>query len=191
MASLTQQTPTSNPHITSLQKLFADQTATLDWLVIAHNDPIMSRRLADVVQGKRAAMLNINQADWDLGGTELPEAVEWSIDEAGVQHLLIVGHSQADARAAQVTWMGDHSGMPESQPQTAYDRLLAGANRFQAEIQQAKDHFAEQIEHLSAWKELHDAMIAGRLQLHALFYLAPSGTFLIYEPASRVFKPIA
>ncbi len=191
MASLTQQTRTTNHHLTSLQSLFADQHAKLDWLVIAHNDPVMTGRLDDVVRGKRAAMLKINQQHWELAGTELPEAVEWSIDQAGVQHLLIVGHSQADVRPPEATWMGDGIDILQSESPTGYNRLLAGASRVQTEIQQVKDHFAAQIDNLCGREQLQAALVAGRLQLHALFYLATSGTFLIYEPASRTFKPVA
>ncbi len=77
-----------------LQSMSENNQATLKWLVIAHSDPLMTHRLSEVVSDQSAVMLSIPQFHWDFDADALRETLEWSLSDAGVKHLLLVGHSQ-------------------------------------------------------------------------------------------------
>jgi hypothetical protein len=180
-----------NPHLTNLRSLFEGKQTTLDWLVIAHNDPIIDKRLATVVGEQPAVMLQIPQEDWEIDSGSIREAIRWSIDEADVKHVLFVGHSKAEVTKAAATWIGETIGADEPRgTSTSYERLLAGARRLEDQIQQSKNHFVGQIDHVCADVELAEAFAAGKVRLHTLFYMAESGTFLIYNIGKGTFVPI-
>ncbi len=183
---------TDSPYLASLQSLFEDRQPTLQWLVIAHNDPALVRRLSEVVDNESAAMLQIPQSSWDLDRGDLPVAVKWSIDVARAERLLLVGHSQAAPQPESASWIGDElvAVEPADSLQSSYQRLLGGANQVQHEIQQSKDHFAAQVAHLCEIEEVQRALAEGRLQLHALFYVSQGGTFLLFDLVTQTFKPL-
>ena len=121
----------------------------------------------------------------------ISEAIRWSIDEAKVKNVLLVGHSEAEVIKEAATRMGDHGRVDEwREASTRCDRLLAGARRAQDQIQQAKRHFARQIGHLWSDTDLVQAFRAGNVQFHTLFYIAESGTFSIYNIGEGKFVPI-
>jgi hypothetical protein len=152
----------------------------------------MLRQLAEVIDEKSAAMLRIPQDNWGLNGSALPEAVKWSICEAGVKHLLLLGHSSGDRPELSVSAAEDRfaATVPMSAKQSSYDRLLEGAQGVQEQTRRSKAQFVQQVGHLCEIAEVQDAISDGRLQLHALFYVAHSGTFLLFDLVNQQFHAI-
>lgn len=192
MSTVALESKTDSPYLASLQSLFEDKPPTLQWLVIAHNDPALIRRLSEVVDDESAAMLQIPQSSWDLEAEDLPVAVKWSIDVARVERLLLVGHSQAAPQGESASWIGDDLATvePADSLQSSYQRLLGGANQVQHAIQQSKDHFAAQVSHLCEIEEVQRALVEGRLKLHTLFYVSQGGTFLLFDLVTQTFRPL-
>ena len=192
MTALMSETKPVGPCLTSLQGLFEDKHASLNWLVIAHDDAVMLRRLPDAIDERSAAMLRVPQANWSFSGGDLAETVAWSVSQAGLKQLLLMGHSQVGSPQHAASWIGGSFGTSnaDADQRSSSNRLLAGAKQVQAQIQRSKEHFAAQVGELFKIEEVRQAIAAGNLKLHALFYLEQSGAFLKFDIASGNFEPL-
>ena len=179
-----------NAHLQSLQQLFEGKHATLNWLVISHDDPRATQRLSQVIDDPSAAMLQVPQQVWDFHGTILPEVVRWSISDASVKHLVLVGHSGADVRKPSATWITNGAPGSSANARSRYNRLIDGANRVQSRIRASQEHFINQVAQLHQIDEVSQAVSEGRLQIHALFYIAQSGAYMALNEQTRALEPI-
>ena len=116
-----------------------------------------------------------------------------ALDQTGVEHLLIVGHSQAEVATCSATWLDHVASDVESEREetSSYDRILSNISKAHHQLQEAKDHFTMQIAFLFQDETLRQKVIAGTVHAHLLFYVAESGTFLTYDMAADEFTPIA
>ncbi len=186
------QTTTVGPHLADLRQRFVGKRPSLEWLVIAHNAPAMVRRVMEVVNRNSAAVLQAPQSAWDFDADSLSQAIAWSVSNANLQHLLVVGHSQAMPHDERASPAGDGLGvlpLPGCK-QSSGDRLLDRVERVQAQIQRSKDHYAQQISRLCGLREVREGLTQGRLQLHCLFYIAESGSFLLFDFVNQTFDPL-
>lgn len=192
MTMLAPETKAAGPCLAHLQSVIEAKQSDVEWLVITHNDPMMIRRLSAVIDENSSAVLQMPQSNWDLDGFALPEAVKWSIAEAGVKHLLLLGHSMGatSETAGLPAAAGPQATAVSKDTQSSYSRLLEGARGVQMEISHSKAHFADQVAHLCEIEEVQDAIADGRLHLHCLFYVAQSGTFLLFDIVQQQFQAL-
>jgi carbonic anhydrase len=191
MSTVLSKPETGNTYVDHLQALSDSQQTTLDWLVIAHNDPAMVRRVAEVVGSDTTAILEIPQADWDLEGDKTTEAIQWAIEAGEVKHLLLVGHSKAITNQNPPSGLGDTTSTGDQYPTKATSqRLFDGVKRVHDQTQLSKAEFAEQVTKLCEIESVQDGIASGQLQLHALFYLAQCGTFLVFDIPSQEYRTL-
>ena len=182
MSVLTSQVNKESNIPSQLQGRLPDNASSLDWLVVAHCDPSVIARLSHLLDENTAAILQIPQQDWSLESDSMREAIAWSIKEKQVKHLLFIGHSECDFPA-------DADNDP-AKFTSRYDRLLAEARDTYFQTRNSKAHFSDQIAAVLDQAEVKEAKEGDTLKLHALFYMAPSGTFLMFDPESQTFEPI-
>lgn len=181
-----------NPYVASVSDLFNEDQIALEWMVIGHTDTLMLRRVSEVIDNPSSAMLQVPQGDWDFADGDLPEAVRWSLQEAELQNLVLVGHSKAEL-LDQVASRCGQSAAADSQASAecgSVNRLFAGAQRVQQETERAKRDFQDHVMQLLEVAEVKSAVLAGTLKVHALFYIAQSGCFLTFDPVEQTFSPI-
>ena len=160
-----------------------ENVGAADWLVVAHDDIKLLRKLGEIVPGDESITMKVAQSDWQCEEDSLPEAILWALQEGGMKTLLMIGHSAGCPGANQ----GSKSAQSSVSPDACYTKLMTGAKRVQERTSASKKHFAEQLEQLCQVKPIHDAIVAGDLKLHGLFYVAQSGTFLKYDMANGQF----
>ncbi len=68
--------------------------------------------------------------------------------------------------------------------------LLRGAKRAQDLLRRAKYHFVDQVNELCEIPEVQHRLSEGKLQVDGLFYVAESGTFLLYDITNHTFRPL-
>ena len=156
------------------------QDGQTEWVVIAHNDQEMQRKVSQVFETSSYAVLEMPQVSWDFGSEEMISALDWAINESGAKNLLFVGHSSACDDPT------DHS-----RPCEFGKNLLADIQRTEKSTRKAKEQFAEKIESVFRNGSLSQAFIDGGLQMYALFYLAPGKSFLVYDPREQAYRPLA
>lgn len=178
--------------LTGAQGWLDQDRTTIQWLVIAHDDPTMVRQMSGVIDRAASAVLPIAQCEWDFGDEHLGQAVRWSLDVAGIEHLLLLGHSQTgpeQAADASDSWLRREADAPVEQ--TGFHRLFDGARRTQEQLQTSKRQFAQQVAQLLEIESVQRAILAEKLQVHTLFYVAHSGSFLRFRTEDQAFLPLS
>jgi hypothetical protein len=178
----------SPSYLSSLQSLVQDQQEEMDWLVITHDDPQVVRRMSNAIEGKEAVMIQVPQSRWDLSNGDLANTISWSIAQGKIRHLLLAGYSAAAESSEDAA---EHVGGDSSRTgASAYGRLVAGAKKMRHQIQQSKNDFVWRVGRLESIPEVREAIDSGQLELHLLFYVEESGTFLTFDRSSGEFLPI-
>lgn len=184
------ETKQANGGPSQLRKTDGGTPQCLQWLILAPQNPMMLERLSQLTSDCESAVLPTPDG-WQPEDHELTEAVRSSILEGRVEHLLIVGHSEAavgddtiDSRNGSVT-------EPTDQPTSGFSRLIDGARQSRENVQRAKDDFADQVAKLCRMPVVKQGVLDGTLNLHALFYVAESGAFLLFDIANKSFVPLA
>ena len=180
-----------------LEQLRDDATRSggnLDWLVVANNDEGMLQKLKDFVGDKKIGMLRVPRGSEDVCCQSMTDAVTWAVESTGIDHLLFVGHSLMGPTPKE-RWDQNDGTVPSksfssTEMQESYDRLIESAVKLQEEIQAAKEIFAMQVNRYQEIESVRVAIEAGQMRMHSLFYLAQSGTFLVFDPARQTFLAI-
>lgn len=149
-----------------IQRLIHEGDANIECLILSHNNPTLISRLDDAFADKPAVLIDLPQDQWQLHDGKLLRAIQWSVVEGGVKHVILVGDSSAAGQ-------GHLAPSVRANPRA----LVAGANSIR---QQAQDQFREQL------LQLVKAM--PELNLTGLFYRAESGVFVNYDAESDSFK---
>ena len=179
-------TTSTNQHIESLETNFAEANTAIEWLVIAHNDSRMVRSLSRALSGQSAAVLEVSQDTWDFDGHELPETIEWALQQVAVKNLVLAGHSQAGGRASRASLAAPDKGAEQAN----HDRLIAGVQRWNAQNRDAQKKFASQVRRMTQIPVVHSRWANGELAVYGLFYRAESGLFLSYDAEQDDFQPL-
>lgn len=175
-----------NPHINALQAHFDTADEKVEWLVIAHNESSMLSSLATALSGQAAVILEVPQETWNFEDGPLAEAIEWALEEAGVQHIILAGNSQAGTpgRVSAVSPC-------EGPAPTGYDRLLAGVQHSSVHHQNAQQQFANQTQKLWQSNAIQLRRNDHDVTMFGLFYRCEDGLFLAYDPGSEQFELMA
>ncbi len=159
-------------------------------LVIFHNDSMLARRLAQAVE-ERSVMWRIPQSEWGFE-RQTPSKPMQAISQRGdLQRIVLAGHSQGVVATKPTTVLGpEHDEEPKFQEEPAsngvntYHGLMHRVQSRQQSLQQAKEHFVRQIEHLRNAPAVAQRIESGSLELNGVFYIAESGTFLLYNAST-------
>lgn len=181
-----------NPYVLEIEKLLDERSETIESLVISHDDALLTRKLSDCLN-EPTAMLPIPQSTWGFADGLMLEAVCWALREGGFKQLIVVGHSQGGSVSSNAAVVGADNRQLKSEEDSSgasCSRLLAGAERGQWQLQQAKSYFAEQFQRLLDTPEVQNRIADGDLHMHGLFYLAESGIFLQFDPNAKDFIPL-
>ena len=174
-------------HIELLNKMIDEQQASVECLIVAHNDATMIRRLTDAFENQEVAVLPVCQGEWDAC---LSQIVAWAVDR-GIDHVVIAGHSGSlDSTSPALIGKGRMSTENDKTESNTLDRVLDGAKRTQRQFAECKAHFAEQLSQLCHREELQGLKVSDDFQLNAMFYLANGGVFLRYSLRDGSFCPI-
>lgn len=176
MSTLVSEITTSNPILTRLKHALDAQSSSCDWLVLAHNDPVMLRAVSDAMGGDSATTFptthdELDDAEW------LGDAIAWASETDGFKKLLIVGSSDVCEPTSSGGGAIVNSEMQQEPTQSNYDRLVNNAAAVHRNLEEAKKSFASQVRGLCENATLGAALRHG-LQVHALFYVCQSGAFL-------------
>lgn len=192
MFSLAAEVPSANPYVEKLSQLPGGQQASAECLIIAHSDPGMIHRLSGALSPD-AVLLQVPQSSWDFHGEKLPETVDWVLRAGNLKQLMLAGHSQGAAWRTEASLLHQDlqgSGAETAARDSAYDRLLSRVSLAQQRLADAKHQFAEQFHRLAEIPAVKQRVNAGALEVHGLFYLAESGTFLSFEVSTGSFHPL-
>ena len=171
----------SSHSIDHLQHAIIDDNSTIDWLLISHDDPDVRSRLAKAAAMESSGMLTMPQSQWDFQSGDLPSLLDCAAARGGVQRLWLVGHSEGC----------DDDPVDGSARSETGHRLIGAARSMLNKASRAKDDFASKVKSLHQHPAVQQAVADGELRVHALFYLAHCKTFLLYNPATNEFRPLA
>ncbi len=182
MISTVLESQSANAYIDELRERLSHQDQDVfNWLVIAHDDRNMIRRVSNALEDAPAAILRISQSTWDFGERSLVELIEWAVREARVKTIVLLGHSLGGVPADLVSY-----------PPTQHaNRLLGNVIQAQQRLADAKDHLAENITDLREIPIVAEALSRKTLETHGLFYIAESGAFVRYDVQAKTFVPMA
>ena len=179
MSTLTSEAIYNGEIVEGIKHALVGDRKSVNWMIVAHCNGSMLSQLSRVIGSDSSVTLEIPQSDWDSRSEPLAEAIEWSA-AGGAKHLLFVGHSEGCAEIESLS-----SVAPEGS-----SRILGGARKVVARARKAKEQFASHIDTISQSKELKGVVESGSLQIHALFYLAHSDTFMVYDLEAKEFRPL-
>ena len=174
----------ANPHVSVLDAAVRDAAKSVEWLVIAHNDPRMLQSLNMALTN--AAILEISQDTWDFENGPLAEALEWALEELPLKNVMLVGNSQSEGGECRAE-MASEAAKPAGH---GYERLIAGVQSRSARNRGAQQRFEDHVRSMKRVPTLRDRSAAGDLAVHTLFYRAESGLFLAYDADAQIFRPL-
>lgn len=189
MSTVTQ-TIHGNVHLTAIQAAFSEATSQVEWLVIAHNDSHLIKSLHEALAGTSAAVLEVSQDRWDFTGSDLPEAIQWALDQGGVSNLVLVGHAHAGGADARLSFVEPGSPEGDAADHSGYRRLVGGVQRSGQHNRSAQNRFAEQLKQLQELPAANSRQQDGELSVYGLFYRDESGLFLLYDAENDSFHPL-
>ncbi|MCS7465621.1 hypothetical protein NZK35_02910 [Stieleria sp. ICT_E10.1] len=171
----------SSHSIDRVQQAIVEEESTIDWMLIAHDDPDLQSRLAKAAAMESSGMLTMHQSQWDFQSADLASLLDSAVARSGVRRLWLVGHSEGC----------DDGPVDDSAQSETGHRLIGAARSMLNKASRAKDDFASKAKSLHQHPAVQQAVDDGDLRVHALFYLAHCKTFLLYNPATHEFRPLA
>ncbi len=174
----------SNRHVQRLKQAVSQSDKTPTWAVFADDNPVMLRQLTAALDKESAVILPVPQSLWDAADHLLEDAVVWSVEEAAVNTLVIVGNSTACIAQHEPVLAGT-TALEEQQ-----DCLLSRVRSFEQKQSQAEKYFSHQVQSLLALPQVSTRLAHGKLTIHCLYYRAESGVFAAYNPVSGAFRAL-
>ncbi|PAY21135.1 hypothetical protein CKO51_02265 [Rhodopirellula sp. SM50] len=171
----------SSHSIDRVQHAITEDESTIDWLLIAHDDPDLHSRLAKAAAMESSCMLTVHQSQWEFQSAGLASLLDSAVARSGVQRLWLVGHSEGC----------DDDPLEDSAQGETGHQLIGAARTMLNKASRAKDDFASKVKSLHQHPAVQQAVADGDLRVHALFYLAHCKTFLMYNSATHEFRPLA
>jgi hypothetical protein len=176
--------PESNRHVSKLKQLVEQSERHISCAIFADDDPVLLRQLREAFSKESGAIIPAPQVLWGAGEYALQEAAVWSVEEAAVNCLVLVGNSAAVDAASE----------PTLTKQTRVDETeqgpLASARTAATKRRLAEEHFSQHVQALLNAPEISVPLARGKLTLYFLFYRAESGLFSAYDPASGSFRAL-
>ena len=130
------------------------------------------------------------------GGLGEAAAIEFAVDELGVENIVVCGHSRCGAMGALVKG-AEFIRSPALREWVGFATdAAAGLSRLSASqgdlvTQVAQKNVLVQLDNLRSHRCVNEAVSAGRLHLHGWFYRFEAGNVLRYDPRQRSFVPLS
>lgn len=176
--------PESNLHVRKLKQLVEQSERHISCAIFADDDPALLRQLREAFSKESGAIIPAPQVLWGAGEYALQEAAVWSVEEAAVNCLVLVGNSAAGDAASEPT-LTEQTGVDETE-----QGPLASARTAATKRRLAEEHFSQHVQALLNSPEIRAPLAKGKLTLYCLFYRAESGMFSAYDPASGSFRAL-
>ncbi|MBD3673842.1 MAG: hypothetical protein HUJ26_09990 [Planctomycetaceae bacterium] len=194
MISNVKEQASKNAYIQKLREsLIARELDSADCLILAHQDDVLAKRLAPISKYHRTLAIHESQAEWHFDESELAAAIGWALREGGIRSLYICGHTFGFSKNPLLSddRFSEYSDLEKNKDEIA-DRLwmLGRLMGNQKRLQNAKNHFADQVHQILELPVVQRAIQRGNLKIHALFFLAQAGTFMSFDPNSGEFSPL-
>jgi hypothetical protein len=189
-----QQIVTINPYINQIRRTLQQiRPASVDWLVLAHDDAYMLNQLDEAFPESVLAVIALSQHLWPREEERLAEALDWAIRELRVKGVMLVGHSQGGIPADPVRLLGGKARPVPGSKATAgasSSSPLDPLKWAQSQSLSVQNYVEGQMERLSRLAGLEPHPARQQVPLHGLFYRAESGIFNVYDWRQRVFRPL-
>lgn len=128
-------------------------------------------------------------------------AIQFAVQHLGVEHIIIMGHSNCGGIRALVSQsLADPAGGEYSFIHNWIDILDSARQRVEEAIPEAseddkaslceKEGIKVSLENLSGFPWVKDAIANGKLQIHGWHFNVSSGKILAFDQASDSFKPL-
>lgn len=174
----------SNLHVQNLRQLVQQSDGPISCAVFADDDPVLLRQLSEAFKKESAAIIPAPQILWSGGEYALQEAAVWSIEEAAITCLVLVGNSGAGDGVSE-PMLTAQAGLGEAE-----QGPLASARTAATKRRVAEEYFSKHVEALLNIPEISVRLVRGSLTLHCLFYRAESGVFSAYDPWHGSFRAL-
>lgn len=178
----------ANNTASSLRNVIEQKSESLQWLVVADDQPQLLSRLRSGLVDEQTAIVTAPQSSWDLGGQEFIAGLEELLSGQQPSHLLLAGDSLADFETvAESDAAIDGAGQSEA---AASNRIFNGARKVQLRIKQAKRHLIQQVTRLCQHDGVREALESGKLTLHVLFLHVETNEFFRFDFGDGEFRRV-
>lgn len=185
--NLTLSETSSNSYIVALESVLTHATQPLESLVIAPNDPKMLSALKMALNNEFAVVLEVSQDVWDFDGKELPQAIEWALEQTDLDQLVLVEHTLAGRRQSRASIAASEA---IHSRHDSYQKLVNGVHLNNSRNRAAQDRLAVQVRQVLQIPLVANRCSTGELGVHGLVYRADSGLFLAYDTDYDAFHPL-
>lgn len=160
------------------------QNAPPQTLVLTCDDPRLDSVVIPALCGDDSLLLRIPGPRFDTAlRHDLWDAILHAVDNIGVSHLVVCGHSESRGEDDSRPTMSQIG----SRLAANGDRLLGGVMAGRRKLQLAQRQTARQLDWLLHRDEIALRIAHDGLAVLGLFYLFESGVFLIYDHETRKF----
>ncbi|QDU92366.1 Carbonic anhydrase [Lignipirellula cremea] len=142
-------------------------------------DDVWDSALESITPERSAIRLSTPRLKGPEAIVQVQEALDYSVQDIGVQHLVLCGHSRCS---------GLHSAPKTASNSDAHvNPLVRGVMRREKENRDAQSALLQNLRLIADCSTVANAVAAGTLTLHAIFYLAESGVFLRFDEVGSKF----
>lgn len=171
-----------HPYIDQIQRQLGELgTKHVDFLVVAHNDPVMIERLGRSFPDATLAVLAIPQSCWAMDDDTEHEVLQWAAEELKVKAIWLVGHSNGGTPADHVQVIFPRAEQESKLELVKRQSLFDRVQKCRTRVSCGESHFREQLEFVAQHSQLQSRLTRGDLELQGLFYRADSGTFCLFK----------
>lgn len=180
-----------NDHIENLkQQLTSTPIDQLDYIILAHSDVGMIRKLKHGFFNASVAVVSIPQSEWAMDDRSINDFVEWTLNELNVKTVLLAGHSLGGTPSdtVQVCRSGQlDSGSVQNGPLVTFIERVQAAQQC---CQENESHFLMQLEKLQNAPAVQTQFLRNKNLVQGLFFRAESGVFCLWNSEKSEFKPL-
>ena len=174
-----------NNYIESLLYLAKQTRNQVEWLVIAHDDPVLLRRLGSALSEESAVVLPISQSLWKSEEAEIQEAIAWALRETAITSLVFAGSSQAAVPKREPVITSEFSKL------FGHDTLVDRVVKSKADLPVTQEYFSDCVTSFLTMPEVSERLESGTLCVSNLMYRADCGLFTFYDHLSGEFRSLS
>ena len=176
--------PATRPMIADSTSILTRAQGEIECLAVAPNDPRMLSSLSEAL-GDRASAILMCDGDPATLESSVQADLEASVDAGEIAHLVFVG-STASPQQIDRSQPG-----PNEERGDRFNRLLNGARQQSQANRESQAKFADGIRRLMHKPAIERRCAEGSLRVTGLLYRACDAVFLVYDPSTDRFLPLA
>lgn len=176
-----------NPvYVTDSLSEICDLPKDIQWLAIAPKEqPELVETLIESFAGKSAWILTLDESTYDTASPSLQSAVQQTVTSGSVKHVVLVSSTSRGHEPIE-----DEATLPEDVNGVA-SRLMAGVASQSALNRQAKEIFKQEFEQFSNSAPIQMLRDSGSISVSGLLYRDCDAVFLLLDPDTGKFMPLA